>query len=116
MRAGHIIEAVYIERQLHAPLAAELVHQHPAARVSLDVLKQQRGAAWGILRICLLALLGHSVSDLGDFENGVHRLVDVLQFASFIERLDPGPQVVVCQSGLHDPELRKGLITILSGA
>jgi hypothetical protein len=39
----------------------------------------------------------------------------VLQLPGSIEGLDPGSKVVVCQSRLHAPELRKGLITILSG-
>jgi hypothetical protein len=35
----YLIQAIHVERQLHAPLAAELVHQYPAARVSLYVLE-----------------------------------------------------------------------------
>ena len=77
----NLIEAIHIERQLHAPLAAELVHQHPAARVAFYILKQQRRAARGSPSVTFAlrpAPLGHSVGNLGDLENGVHWLVDVL--------------------------------------
>ncbi len=64
----HVIQAIHIERKLHAPLAAELVHQHPAAWIPLHVLEQQRGAV----------RLGHPIGNLCHLQNGIHGLVDVL--------------------------------------
>ena len=98
--ACHVVEAIDIERELHAALAAKLVHQDATTGVSFDVLKQQGGSAGRAL------CFGHSVGDFSDFENRIHGLVDVLQFARLVERFDPTPQVVVCQSG--------SLLTILS--
>jgi hypothetical protein len=83
--AGHVVEAINVERELHAALAAELVHQDAAAGVSLDILKQQSRPAGSAL------CFGHPVGDFSDLEDGIHRFVDVFQLSGLIQRLDPTP-------------------------
>src|SRR6201999_3149039 len=91
----HVIQAIDLERHFHAPLAAKLIHQDPAARVALDLFKQQRGATRSALNSSAFAPFGYSVGNLGDLENGVYRLLNALQLTRFIQRLDPIPQVLV---------------------
>ena len=90
----HGIEAIDIERQFHAPLAAELVHQHPAARVSFSVFKQQCRAAWGTFRSGTYAAwpapLRYPVGNFGDLQKRVHGLVDVL-YSPALSRALIGP-------------------------
>ena len=71
----HIIEAIHIERQLHTPLAAKLVHQYPAARVPLYVLKKKCRSTRST---STFTRFRHSVGNLGDLENGVNWLANVL--------------------------------------
>ena len=54
---GHVIQAIYLKRHLHALFAAELIHQHPAAGIALHILKQQCEAAAGS------STLGNSVGN-----------------------------------------------------
>ena len=37
--------------------------------------------------------LGDAVGDLGDFEDGINRRLDALQFACALQRRDPVPQI-----------------------
>ena len=74
----YVVKTIDIERHLHAPLAAKLVHQHPAARVSFYLFKQQCRATRSALDSRAFAPLGDSIGNLGDLENGVYRLLDAL--------------------------------------
>ena len=80
------IQRIDLQRQLHAPLGAELVHQHLRAGKPRDVLEQQRRPA------CLcgaLAQLGRAVGDLRHLQTRAHHLRYPLQFACLVQLLDP---------------------------
>ncbi len=77
---GDVVEGVDFERETHAALAAELVHQHLRALVAGDVLKQQSGAA-GV--VSSLPGFGGAIGNLGHLEDGRDFGRDALEFASF---------------------------------
>ena len=65
---GDGVERVGFERELHAALAAELVHQDLRAGVAFDVFEEQGGTS-GFE--CASAELGGAVGDLGHLEVGI---------------------------------------------
>ena len=92
---GDVVEGVDLERETHAALGAELVHQDLRALVAGDVFEEQRGAS-GLGSS--LPGLGGAVGDLGHLEDGGDLGGDALQLASFIERLDPVAQTFISHS------------------
>ena len=83
---GDVVEGVGFESEVHAALAAELVHQDARAGVAFDVFEEEGGATgFG----CAAAELGGAVGDLGHLEDGVYFGGDAFEFAGFLECLDP---------------------------
>ncbi len=76
----HIIELLDAERERHALVAAERIHEHGHV-VALHVLEEQR-------LVPLARALRHAVRDLRDLEIAVHRLLDVAEPAALLERRD----------------------------
>ena len=92
-----VIEARDLKGELHAALAAELVHENSVAWVSLDVVEQESRATRSV-PATMLAEFRNAVGDFRDFEDRVHWFVDMLQLTRFIEGFDPLPEVVVGQT------------------
>ena len=67
MRSAMASSESVFEGEIHAALAAELVHQDSGAGVAFDVLEEEGGAA-GLDAVA--AELGGAVGDLGHFEVG----------------------------------------------
>ena len=93
--SGNVIQRIDLEGQLHAPLAAELVHQHAGSAIALHILEEQRRTT---RRPTALAGFRNPVGDLSDLQDRINFFADAFELASLVKSLDPLPQVVVCQS------------------
>ena len=87
------------ECELHAALAAELIHQDAGAGISFHVLEEQRWPAGSAVRPGIESRLRNTVRDLRDFEQWIDFFADAAQFAGFIEDFDPLSEVVAGQVG-----------------
>ena len=76
----HIVELLDAERERHALVAAERVHEHGHI-VALHMLEEQR-------LIAIALELRHAVRDLRDLQVAVHGLGDAAQPAARLKRRD----------------------------
>ena len=81
--AGHLVDRVHFERDLHPPHAGEGVDQHRDVR-ALRLFEQQRRAAG----------LHAAVGEFGDLQLGIHFERDALQLAVLFQGADELAQVV----------------------
>ena len=56
--AGNFIQRIDLKGKLHAPLAAELVHQDAATGIAFDILEEQRRAAGRSSSLCRISKRG----------------------------------------------------------
>ena len=92
---GDAVERVDLERELHAALGAELVHQDAGAGMTRDVFEQQRGSAGSPGGDG--GHFGGAVGDLGHLEIRRDRLSDRVQFAGAVQPGDPFAKVLISQ-------------------
>ena len=88
----NLIQPFHAQRQRHPPLTAELIDEDFMTWMPLDVLKQQRRPACGILA---RAKLRYPVGNLGNLQLRRDFSADALEFASLFQCFDPLAQVVV---------------------
>ncbi len=83
---GDVVERVDVERETHAALGPELVHQDASAGIASDVFKEERGTA-GLE-------FGGAVGDLGHLQVRGNFGGDALDLTRFFEALDPVAEVI----------------------
>ena len=85
-----LIKRINAKRQLHPLLGAKLIDQELGARMSLQLLEEQSGAARsGNLRF------RYAVGNFSNFENWIYFCANALQFARAFERNHPIAQISV---------------------